>query len=238
MDKVTLKELYDDVFRRSSLISIPNLSEMLVVPGSAYSRWEIFAQIVRDALDKFEYYYPLTLNQKMYIEVDDSTRIAKYFPNFDSFLEGILDEDSIVLDISACSGLSYYSYINSGYPLRNFSFNNGQFLEFWYPTGVYWGNCICKRPFIEEFIRGDREDQPTDRCAVYFLKRNSDSQWTIFRDQLFVSLCRYLLSIKKNIAYTNLPIDLFGGLEEDLNKVESKLDSIYSEALKWSAWLM
>lgn len=243
--KVMLTDIYKDTFRRSSLISIPNMSELLQVPNSEFSRWEIFYTIVRDSLNTFEYYYPLARIQKVFLEVDSISRRAKYSPNFGAYLNGVLDEDDITLEIASCQGLAYNGYVNTQWPLRNFRFDNGVFSDFWYSQGTYWANCICKRPFPEIFIRSEKskgqgqgEAYPDDKCAIYFMQQNIDSTYTIFRDQVYCEVCRYVMNIRKNFALPNMPIELFQGLEEDFNRVDGKLQNIYQQAHKSSYWLI
>jgi len=238
--KVTIYDLYKDVFKRSTLIAIPNMSELLQVPDSEFSKWEIFSQIVKEALKVFEYAYPLGRIQKLYIEVEYNSRKAKYFDNFTAYLDNLIDEDDIVLPIASCQGLAYNGYVNSQYPLRNFRFENGEFTDFWYPTQVYYANCLCKRPLIEDYVRkeGTEHQMPTDKCAVYFLRMDLDNQYTIFRDQVFIELCRYITTIKKNFGLANMPIELFQGLEEDYNNTKSKNEQIYQQALRSSPWIL
>jgi hypothetical protein len=238
--KTTIEYLYKDTFKRSTLIAIPNISELLVVPHSEFSKWEIFCQIVREALNKWEYYYPLERVQKIYIEVDYSSRIGKYFPNFESYLKGILDEDSITLEIMSCQGLAFNGYVNSQYPLRNFRFVNNQFTDMWYSTQVYWGNCLCKHPLVEDYLRVDGKQCTgfTDNCCIYFMSPNQDNTFTMFRDQVYVELCRYLVNIKQNFNLQNMPVDLFQGLENDFNRVDSELQNKYQQAYKGSGFLI
>jgi len=243
--KITLKELYKDVFRRSTLVSIPDLSELLQVPNSEFSKWEIFFTIVKDALNAYEFHYPLCKIQKVFIEVNPLSRIGRYNPNFGAYLNGVLSEDDITLEIASCQGLAYNGYINSQWPLRNFRFENGEFSDFWYTSGLYWANCICKRPLIEDYVRtedskgeGCKEAEPTDKCAIYFMKKDLDTQYVIFRDQVYLEVCRYLIDIKKNFNLSNMPIELFQGLEEDFNRIDNKLQNIYQQAHKSSYWLI
>lgn len=236
INKVTLKDLYKDTFKRSTLISIPNLSEMLQVPDSEYTKWEIFYTIVRDALKNFEYYYPLTLIQKIWIEVDSATRKAYINDNFKSYLKGIVSEEQICIMPAALVGMSTSFYTASTYPLRNFRYNPPELSDCWYSSNAYYINSICKRPFIEEYDTVTTE--PTDNCAIFYMNKDGDSEYSIFRDEVYVQLCRYLTSLKKNMMLQNLPIELFGGLEEDMGKVESNLNNIYQGAASHAYWII
>jgi hypothetical protein len=236
INKVTLTEFYKDTFRRSTLISIPNLSDFFDIPDSPYTKWEVFYGIVRDALQTFEYYYPLNLIQQIYLEVDQSNRIAKVTGNFPSFIKGIIDEDQIVIVPSSVQGIGCNGYTSIGYPLRNFRYEPPEFRDFWYCTGKYWVNSLCNRPIYEEYNEVTKD--PTDNCAVYYMTKDVGSEYKVFRDQLYVEVCRYILNMKKNMSLGNLPIDLFQGLEEDMQDVKGKLDNTYQSALTNGAWLV
>lgn len=236
INKVTLKELHKDVFRRSTLISIPDLNEFFEIPGSSYTSWEVFFGIVRDAMQTFEYYYPLNLIQRFYLNVDLNTRKAFINGNFEAYLKGIVQEKDICIVPSSVQGLALNGYTASGYPLRNFRYEPPEFRDFWYSSQTYWANTLCNRPVYEEYDEVTKE--PTERCAIYYMNKDMDSEYKIFRDQLYIELCRYIMNMKKNMLLQNIPIELFQGLEEDFQRVEGKLETIYQNALTNSAWLI
>lgn len=236
INKVTLMDLYKDTFRRSTLIAIPNLSELLVVNDSEFTKWEIFYSIIRDALKTFEYYYPLCLTQKIWIEIDSNTRKGYINGNFEAYLKGIVTEEQICIMPAAIIGMSTSFYTASTYPLRNFRYNPPEISDCWYSSNTYYINSICKRPFIEEYDKVSGE--PTDKCAVYYLNKDGDNQYSIFRDEIYLQVCRYLFNLKKNMMLQNMPIELFQGLEEDFNRLEPKQDQIYQNALTHSYWLI
>lgn len=232
---ISLKDLYRDTFRRSTLISIPNLSDLLEVPGSEFTKWETFYGIVKDAVQKYSYYYPLVLVQKMFINVDSTSRKAYINDTFENYVKGICDEDTAIVMPSSVQGLSYNAYVGATYPLRNFRYNTGVFYDFWYSTGIYYANTTAIFPLYEEYVESSKE--PTSRCGLYYMP-NKDSAYSVFRDELYCQVCRYLMNIKKNMNLPNMPIELFQGLEEDYNNVSSKLETLYSTALLHSNWLI
>lgn len=236
INKVTLKQLYKDVFRRSTLISIPQLSELLETFNSEYTKWEIFYAIVRDALKTFEYYYPLGLIQKIWIEVDSNSRMSKITDNFEGYLNGAVPEDSIVIMPAAINGISTSQYTMSTIPLRMYRYSPPYIMDFWYSSNIYFCNCICKRPFFEEYDEVTKE--PTDRCAVYYMSQDVDSVYSIFRDQLYVETCRYIMNIRKNMMLQNMPIELFQGLDEDFNRIDQNLQTIYQQASEEGLYLI
>lgn len=236
ISKVTLMELYKDVFRRSALISIPNLSNILKVPNSEFTEWEIFYSIVRDALKEFEYYYPHTMVERAWLEVDATTRKARIQDNFKAYLNGVVSEDQICLVPAAVTGISNSYYTISTYPLRAFKYQTGEFTDFWYSSNLYYLVGIFKRPFFEEY--DTVTTKPTDRCAIYYMDKDADSIYSIFRDELYRTTCNYILTMKKNMMLQNMPIELFGGIEESVNKLEGKLENIYQQASNNAYWIL
>lgn len=234
--KINLKDLFHITMRRSTLITIPRLSEFFEF-NNEFGPWEVFYQIVRDALDKFELYYPLFRVQKVYLVVDESRRMSSVVNrgNFEEYLKGKIFEDQLFLRPESVIGLSLNSTVGSIYPLRDYKYEDGVFTDFWYNTGLYWMASICKRPFPEHF---SDSHEPLDTCSVYFMEKDADAKFKYFKDQVYVELCHYLWNMKMNMQLQNLPIDIFQGLQDDSQKVQSELDRVYDNALTASPWLM
>lgn len=234
IQQISIKELYRITMKRSTLITIPRLIEFFNF-SNEFSNWEVWYGIIRDALDKFEYYYPLYRVQRTYLKVDETHRSAQLEGNFDDYLKGIINEDQIFLYPASVVGLSLNAPVSSIFPLRDYKYEDGTFTDIWYTTDMYWMACLCKRPFPESF---DKKGEPTDHCNVYFMQKDSGAKFKIFKDQLYVRLCEYLWSMKQNMPLQNLPIDIFSGLQEDSQRVQGELDRIYDQALTASPWLM
>lgn len=234
MEKITLKSLFKDTFRRSALISIPDISELLVVPGSMFTKWEVFYTIVKDAVQKFDYYFPLCITQKTYLSVDSGTRKVKLQDNFKSYIKGIIDEDSIFILPTAVAGISTSYYTVTTYPLRDYRYENGEFTDFWYSSNVFYIVSICSHPLYEEYEEVSKE--PTDNCAVYYMSEHFGSRYTIFRDEVYLSVCRYIMNLRKNMMLQNMPIELFGGLETDYQELNQKQEQIYQQGSNSAYW--
>lgn len=231
---VSLKELYYITMRRSSLITIPRLIDFFRF-NNEFSQWQVWYGIVRDALDKYNYYYPLYRLQKTYLVVDETHRTARLEDNFEDYLKGIINESQIFLLPGSVVGLSFNPPISSIYPLRDYKYENGEFTDIWYSTNLYYMACLCHYPFPEKF---DEKGEPTDQCNVYFIQKDSGTRFKVFKDQLYVELCRYIWNMKQNMQLNNLPVDVFQGLQDDSQRVQSDLDTIYDQALQSSAWIL
>ena len=236
IEHVTLKEIYKETFRKASLIAIPNVSELLEVPNSALSKWETFYSIVEEALKKFEYYYPLTLLQKIYVEVDNMSRTAKITGNFDAYLKGALTDDQIVIVPASINGISTSFYTASTMPLRNFRYVAPMLTDMWYSTNTYYMNTICHRPFPERYDEVTKE--PTDQCAIYYMSKDVDTLWTLLRDEIYCQFCKFVSGIKKNMTLQGMPIELFQSLEEDAQSLRGELDNKYQSAYADGYWVI
>lgn len=232
--KITLKELWKITMRRSSLITIPNLIDFFDF-SNEFTKWEVFYGIVRDALDKFQYYYPLYRQQKTYLTVDSATHRAQVSDNFEAYLKDIITEDQIFLLPGAVIGLAANSMIGSTYPLRDFHYETGEFSDFWYTSGNWWMACLCNYPFPEIY---DEAKNPTDQCAVYWMFKDGDVRFKVFKDEVYCCLCQYIWNMKQNMQLQNLPIDVFAGLQEDSQRVRGELEKVYDQALTASGWVM
>lgn len=229
---ISLKDIWRITMRRSTLIPIPNLIEFFEF-NNEFSKWEVFYGIVRDALDTFQKYYPLYMQQHTYLRVDNNFR-AKVRGNFDAYLKGIITEDQIFLLPGAVIGLSSAPAVGTSYPIRNFHYEVGEFFDFFYTSQVWYMACLCYRPFPEEFVDGE----PSANCNVYWMNKDNDVEFKIFKDCVYVELCRYIYTMKQNMQLQNLPIEVFQGLQEDGDKVRSDLDSTFTNALTASPWLL
>lgn len=226
MVKVTLKEIYKYIFSRSTLIAIPNLNELFEL-NEKLTKYEVFFSIVDNALKEFEKWVPLYIKQKVWIQLDQYRRFT-FESNFDAYLDGKIIEDDIILVPSAIVGFSlnpYNTYM--GTYIRNFDYRPPTLYEFWYGNKIYWIECICNRPLIEEY--DEKSKDYTDRCAIYFMAKVG-SEYKYFLDQVYLEVCRYIVNLRKNLGLTNMPIELFQGLEEDMSKLENKLETYYMQS--------
>lgn len=226
MDKVTLKEIQKDVFRRSTLIAIPDIAALLDL-NKHFTPQEVFFGIVKDALQEFEKYVPLYHESKVYIDVDEN-RTYKFTDNFSAWLDGKLEEDTISLVPSSILHIGVFNGTVMHNP-RRFRYDPPYLREFWNTPKTYWVLCTANRPMIEDYDPTTKDY--TDKCAIYYLSRDVGSQWKVFRDQVYVEFCKYLINLKKNLSLQNLPIEVFQGIEEDYQNVQRTCEDFYKSAL-------
>lgn len=233
MDKFKIKDIQEYTFKRSTLINIPKLERFFSM-NKTYTPQQIFCSIVREALGKFEFYYPLFLINKTYINAYPN-RMFEFQDNFSAFIAGEVTEDRISLVPSSVIGFTASVDASVGSMIRTFRYDPPRVTEFWYSPRDYWVHMLCRRPLVEAYDEVSKGY--TDTCAVYYISNSIDSASRIFLDQVYVETCRYILNMKKNLTLSNMPIELFQGLEEDLNKIEGTLENHYSNSLNSGVWL-
>ena len=218
------------------MLAIPRFEKLFDIRKSKYLHWKVFYRIIKTALKKFEFYHPHHFIQKLYLEIDPIARTGLIYDNFEEYLKGIIAEDQINIIPSVVIGLGYDSYTVTSFPERRFRYDMPYLREFVFSNRVWWANTLIKRPFFEEYI--DPPGDPTDRCAVYYMTRDKDSLYGIFEDQCYVELCRYIVNMKKNIIVPNLSIEVFQGLEEDMQRIDAQLETTYMASVPNGAYLL
>jgi hypothetical protein len=112
---------------------------------------------------------------------------------------------------------------------RRYRYDPPYLREFWNTPKPYWVLCTANRPIIEDYDPVSKEY--TDKCAIYYMSKDVGSQWKVFRDQVYVEFCKYLVNLKKNLSLQNLPLEVFMGIEEDYQNVQRTCEDFYKSAL-------
>lgn len=236
MNFISLKKLKRIIFKRSTLIAIPSLNDLLEL-NEDFSADEVFFSIVDLARQEFEKYFPLALQQKVYITPNPRGEFD-FIDNFKAYIVGKISEDDINLIPNAVLGLTTNYYTNFSTMIRLYRYiNPPKLTDFGYAAGVYFVRSLCSYPMFEEYTKESNCKTASDRAGIYFMIEQGP-RWKIFQDEVYLQLCRYLLNLKKNMAMPNLPIELFQGLEEDYSKVESAQQTTYQQNLGNGEWFV
>lgn len=236
MNKVLLSYIEKETFKRTTLIAIPNLSELLSLNDSLSAK-EVFFSIVKLALIEFEKYFPLALMQKVYI-VPTPSGEYDFIDNFEGYIQGKIEEDDINLIPNAVLGFTTNYYTNFSQMIRLFRYPYPPHMtDFGYSAGRYYVRTLVNRPVWEEYEPESNNTVYTDKCAIYYFIATGPL-WKIFFDEVYLQLCRYLINLKKNMDMPNMPIQLFQGLEEDYNDLKSKQETLYQQNLGDGNWMI
>lgn len=234
MNKVLLSDIEKETFKRTTLIAIPNLSELLSLNDN-FTAKEVFFSIVKLAIQRYQNYFPLALMQKVYI-VPTPSGEYDFIDNFDAYIAGKISEDDINLIPNAVLGFTTNYYTNFSQMIRLFRYPYPPHMtDFGYSAGRYYVRTLCDHPIWEDYNPITKDY--TDKCAIYFFTKNGP-RWKIFFDEVYLQLCRYLINLKKNMDMPNMPIQMFQGLEEDFNNLNASQDQLYQQNLGTGDWMI
>lgn len=213
--------------KRSTLAGIPGLTELLSFNDEEFSADEVFEEILKMALEKFEYYEPLVTTIK--VHVDYSGR--DHFPFTDNtaqVLSGIVGLDNHEMIPNTILGLSQYRSFGQGYLQKPIYENGKMYRGSTSGTNTYMIKGIFNRPLI---IKYDSSRNITDDSWLCFMAEGRSEKWAMFMKQLLLSFLEYLYNIKSNMTIPDLPIEIFGALEVVKDKLDQELDVYYKETL-------
>lgn len=78
---VRLKDIREEVFKRSTLLAIPDLSDLMNI-GGKYSPDQIMGMIIKNALKDFEDYHPLVQVFRHYLNINPEIGWYEFVDNF------------------------------------------------------------------------------------------------------------------------------------------------------------
>jgi hypothetical protein len=229
MEKVLLSKLKLDLFKRSTLIGVPNLDDLLSV-NDVVKPNEIFFELIKNALLDYEHWQPLTLTQKTYLDPDTLSRQVTLVSNMEAYLEGIVTESQLNLVPNSIVKIGYGNFMGSANGYRRFDYNNPPYLkEFWLSAGTYQLVGVFSYPIIEKYT-DESKTEFHDQSAIYHMRYNAGQIYKKFYDLCFLTILRYVVTMKMNLNITGLPIDIFSGIEAEVQRLGSELDSYFTNS--------
>jgi hypothetical protein len=229
MQKIYLKDLKSKIFKRTALIPILNLSEILDLNGYL-SGDEIMAEIFRKSLANFELYHPLILEMNVYFDTTAPTGRPGYFEfksNFQAYLDGKLDEDQIILIPNSINGLRITgAYASAGNYFRCGDYDKPYIQLPMVASGRYIVRALCSRPLIESYTPDKFFD---DNAAIYWMDYDGVIG-KIFLDQVLVDLLEYIRNLKGNFNLPNFPVDMFSAVDIAYQQAKQELDQYYLQS--------
>lgn len=234
MNFVNLKWLKREIFKRSTLIAIPNLNQLLEL-NEEFSADEVFFSIVKLAVQEFEKYFPLALQQRVYITPDAHGEF-EFEDTFKAYMDGKITEYDIELIPNSILGFTTNYYTNFTTMIKLYRYiNPPKLTDFCYAPGAYFVRGLYSYPLWEEYTEESNCREFSKRAGIYYML-SQGPQWKIFYDEVYRQFCRYIINLKKNNSMPNMPIELFQGIEEDLGKLESSIEQIYQQNLGNGNW--
>lgn len=227
MEKILLKDLKSRVFKRSALIPIMGLDEILNL-NPDISGDEIFTEIVRVSLGTFEYHHPLIIDIPIFYQEDCEERQGyhKMVDNFNVYLDGRLDENQISLIPNSVNGVKVvggYTTPGSYYRVTDY---DRPYVQIAWSTGAYMVRSICNRPLIESYTPDKKLD---DNAAIYYMSF-SGVKGNIFINQVLCDVLDYIRSLKSNFILPNFPVDILSAADGAYQQKKMELDQYYLQS--------
>lgn len=227
MEKILFTDLKKKIFKRSALIPIMGLNEILGL-NEDLSADEIFAEIVRKALAHFEYYHPLILEMNIYYTEDNTDRPMYYkmIDNFNCYLNGTLDEDQIILIPNSVFGIrckGAYTTVGSYFRATDY---DRPYLQLAWSTGAYVVRGLCNRPVVEKY----KADGSFKKDAAIYWMSFDGVKGKIFLDQVLCDTLDYIRNLKSNMMLPNFPAELFGAADVAYQQIKMELDQYYLQS--------
>ena len=230
MEKILLSNLRDKIFKRSALIQVNGLRDILEL-NDEFSGDELFTEIVRRSLANFEYYHPLILEMKIYYDEqsENSSERPMYFKmvdNFNCYLDGRLSEDQITLIPNSVNGIrTQGSYTTVGSYFRQTDYDR-PYLQIAWGVGRYVVRGICNRPLIESY---NPDKTYNDKASIYWMTFDG-VRGKVFLDQVLCDTLDYVRSLKSNIVLPNFPAEIFGAADIAYQQIKMELDQYYLQS--------
>lgn len=234
MEKVLLKDLKTKIFKRSALIPLIGLQEVLSL-NDTLSGDEIFTEIVRKSLAQFEYHHPLILEMNIYYTEDNTDRPMYYkmVDNFQCYLNGTLDEDQIILIPNSINGIRVKgAYTTVGSYFRATDYDR-PYLQLAWSTGAYTVRGLCNRPVVESYNTDKTFD---DKAAIYWMSYDG-RKGKAFLDQVLCDVLDYVRNLKSNMQLPNFPAEIFGAADVAYQQLKMELDQYYLQS-NWGGELL
>lgn len=226
MEKVSVNNLKKLLNKRSSLVGIPGLMDLLSFNEEEFSADEVFESILRMALEKFEYYEPLITSINIYIDYGVKDHYS-FIDNVASVIKGIVSEDNLEMIPNSVIGLTKFRQYSDGYRIR-VQYESPKMYRTSMSSAQYLVKGIFNRPLIIEY---DSTKSFTDNCWLCFMAENRGEKWGMFMKQLLLSFLDYIYNIKTNMTIPDLPLEIFGAIETVKSDLATDLETYYKETL-------
>lgn len=212
--KMTMKEIEEFLENSNPSLALPSFKVLLRIRKDR-SYFKAMSGVMQKSLMDLNRKSPLFMSSVLAIKSDGTYTFDE---NFEAYIKGIVDWKYVVLKPT--------SIVNIGGTLinmaRSFSFYNGE-LSNCTLTGPTLVEYLTRHPYI--FKKSEVEDEFTEDSAVYGVAINSDYISDNFLNIIQYHLINYILELKTQVNYTEIPIEIYSGL---LDK-KSELDNILNE---------
>jgi len=140
----------------------------------------------------------------------------KFVSNFEGYAKGTVALNNLILVPTRISSIDGTLFGGR----RNWIYQDECLISYF--TGFHNINATYGRPLYYEI---NNLNQLTSESCIGFLEERHISK---FIDQCLLDIIEYVLQLKKNFNYPNLPIELFAGLDEKYSDLKQTLTDYYT----------
>lgn len=217
---ITYQNIIDTVQAYLAIIGVYNFREILSVDPD-YTAEKVIKNIVMYANREFSKHMPLLYVMKLFVNNEDRIML---FDNFNLYVNGQLDPENIVMVPDTIIGVSSTHYFHPKYNAFQFSYQPPYLILRGRYSGILYLKTLCKYRLWE-----NQNDYLDSR--IYFMEINTPI-FDYFAKQVVYNIGLHISMLKKNYTITELPIDVFSGLEEYVAELKNELETFYTESAK------
>jgi hypothetical protein len=214
---IRFDDIIEDARRIMATVGVYNFDEIIAVDPDVPPRRTLRTLLER-ANATFSRHFPLLYIQTIVI---NNNNIYTFIDNFDLYIAGTLDPAFILMIPDAVINVSSVPIIHAKWPVILFNYQPPYLIFKGKISGKYYAKTLCKYK-----LYFDNNNVSND--AVYYMER-STPLYDIFIKQFVYDLSYFIITMKRNYNITELPIEVFGGLEDFVGELKSELETLYSE---------
>lgn len=217
--KVTFNEIQEDIKRIMATIGLFSFEESFLAVDENIDPRITFKTILERSNATFSRHFPLLFIQRIFFAPGD--KFYTFVDNFDLYLAGNLDPEFINLVPDTVVSISTVRHFHAKWGFLSFTYQPPYLIPKYPVNGNFFAKTLCK--YRIHFNPNNRDDD-----AVYYINKTTPI-YDIFIKQIVYDISFFMLSAKNNYQITDLPIEIFGGLEEISNLLRDELETLYAE---------
>lgn len=214
--KLPIKDLIDDTIIQSAILAMIDFRDLISVnPNFSYTK--VMKRLVIQALERFEKSCPLFKRSRVHFVGND----YEFKDTFSAFLDGTITEEYANLIPRAV-----YNIDTSLLHTRRSWRYDRPLMRGTYNMGTVWIDYLASYPWVmEEASCGN--DFTDESCIYYIPLYGGSSQDAAFKRQFYFEVLTYMKSIKNNLRYPDMPIELMQGIDEEYQILQQELQEFY-----------
>lgn len=217
LPSIKVKDLIRESIVGSATLQFIDFHE-LMVPNPQFTYFEIMSVLIRKAVEEFEGRFPLLKRSLIHLTGDE----YMFEDTFDAFLDGIVREEFTTLIPKTSPHSVETSMFFGG---RRWRYERPYLRELYQKGRVVMD---YQAPYPVRLYKETDKDEFTDDSRIYYMSLNGgSSKDRQFKLQFLVILLGHLRSIKNNIRYPDMPMELMQDIDQEYSYKQQELLEYY-----------